>query len=139
MTTFVKPRPHDKAVTAALATIGQPVDFGKPPTDALANLRAGGPDYLIVWPVSSSRDGSLADPWSDGSFTYQIDIVGRSPAGVRHLAGMIEEALVGVTVADRVVTMVEPLTDGRLDPDFDTDPPIYTAKPEIRLHTVPAT
>lgn len=137
MSTIVKPLSHDLAVKTALETIGTPVGFARPPADALTNLKAGGPDYMILRPISSGRDGSLGDPWSDGSFSYQIDIVGRLPEAVRSLAGEVEAALATVAITGRAVTMVEPLTDGRVLDDFDTDPPIYTAQPEWRIHTVP--
>lgn len=149
MTTIVKPLPHDLAVVAALETLtvmvgtppvstAVPVDFARAPKDALTNLKAGGPDYIIVWPISSGRDGSLGDPWSDGTFTYQIDCVGRLPEGVRWLIGEIDEALASVAITGRVVTQIVPVTDGRVLGDFDTTPHIYTAQPERQILTVPA-
>lgn len=138
MSTIVKPLPHDLAVVAALETIGKPVGFAKAPANALENLKAGGPDYMIAWPISSGRDGSLADPWSDGSFSYQIDCVGRLPEGVRYLIGEIDEALASVAITGRAVTQIVPVSDGRVLGDFDTSPHIYTAQPERRIETVPA-
>lgn len=142
MSTIVKPLPHDLAVVTALdSALGStPVEFGREPDGALAALKAtpAGPDYIIVRPISSGRDGSLGDPFSDGRFTYQFDIVGRLPDGVRYLAGEIEAALAGAAITGRVVSLVEPLTDGRVLADFDVEPPIFTAQPEYALHTVPA-
>ncbi len=137
MSTIVKPLPHDLAVKAALETLGKPVGFAAPPPNALMNMKAGGPDYLIVWPISSGRDGSLGDPWADGSFSYQIDCVGRLPAGVRWLVGEIPAALASLAIAGRAITQIVPVTDGRVMVDFDVDPPIYTAQPEVRITTVP--
>lgn len=138
MSTIVEPLPHDLAVVAALRTIGKPVEFARAPANALENLRSDGPDYMTVWPISSGRDGSLADPWSDGSFSYQFDIVARLPEGARYLIARIDQALASLVIPGRAVTQIIPVSDGRVLGDFDVTPHIYTAQPERRIETVPA-
>lgn len=135
--TIVEPLPHDLAVKAGLATTGRQVGFVVAPSGALAALKAGGPDYFVFHPITSSRDGSLGDAWSDASFRYQVDCVARLPDGARFLVGLIESALLGVAVAGRSVTQVVIENDGRLIVDRDVTPPIFVAQPEVVLSTVP--
>lgn len=137
--TVVAPLPHDLAVKAALETTGKPVEIGRAPEGALAGvLNRTGPDYVVIWPENTVRDGSLADPYADATFVYRLTIVGRQAQGVRDLLGDIEPALLGATVADRVVTHVE-VEFGAVTEDRDVGPPhpVY-ATPTVRLSTTPA-
>lgn len=141
MTTIVQPLPHDLAVIAALGTIAgsHPVGFAEAPDGALEAVQArSGPDYYILYPLNSGRDGSLGDPFADADFHYQITCVGRLANGVRYLAGQLEAALAGVSIAGRVVLQVEIEDDGAVRPDNDVTPPVFIATPRVRLSTVPA-
>lgn len=139
MRTTVDLLPHDKAVKAALETIGKPVGFAVAPAGALKAVQdRTGPDYLVLYPLNTVRDGSLGDPYSDAELIYQVTVVGRTAEGVRWLVDQIEPALLGVTVTGRVVTQVRPEDDSGVRPDFDTDPPVLIATPRFRLETVPA-
>lgn len=139
MRTTVDLLPHDLAVKAALETIGKPVGFAQAPAGALEGVRTrSGPDYLVLYPLNTVRDGNLGDAFTDAELIYQVTVVGRTAAGVRWLVDQIEPALLGVTVADRAVTMVRPEDDSGVRPDFDTDPPVLIATPRFRLYTVPA-
>lgn len=138
MRTIVKLLPHDKAVLTALESIGKPVGFGAAPDGALDGVQGRtGPDYMILFPLNASRDGSLADPWMDVDLNYQITCVGRLAAGVRWLQDQIEAALLTVTIAGRAVTQVVPEEGGQVRTDFDIEPPVYTATPRYRITTVP--
>ena len=139
MRTIVEPLPHDLAVKAALETTGKPVGFGRAPSGALDDKGLPVADYFVIYPISGIRDGTLNDPYADGSFVYQFTIVGRLPEAVRHLAGMIEPALLDVTIADRSVVQVIPEDLGQVLADRDVGPPHpYYATPRFRLNTVPA-
>lgn len=130
--------PHDLAVIAALETIGKPVGFGIAPDGALEGVRTrNGPDYMVLYPINTVRDGSLGDPWIDAELIYQITCVGRLAEGVRWLVDQIEPALLGVTVAGRSVIQVIPEDGGQVRPDFDVSPPVLIATPRYRLQTVP--
>lgn len=136
--TIVQPLPHDLAVIAALETIGKPVGFAAAPEGALEAVQdRTGPDYMIAYPISSGRDGSLGDPWADADFHYQITCVGRLADGVRYLAGQLEAALAGVSITGRSVLQVEVTDDGAVRPDNDVTPPVFIATPRVRLSTVP--
>ena len=136
--TIVQALPHDLAVIAALQTLGKPVGFAEAPDGALEAVQAGtGPDYLILWPLNSLRDGSLGDPYSDGEFVYQITCVGRLAAGVRYLVGQLESALAGVSITGRSVLQIIPEDDGGVRPDTDVTPPVFIATPRWRLSTTP--
>jgi hypothetical protein len=137
--TIVQPLPHDLAVVDALETIGKPVGFGQAPPAALNSDGLPTQDYIVLYPISGVRDGTLSDPYGDVSLVYQTSIVGRLPDGVRWLAGQIEAALVGITVAGRVVTQIIPEDLGGVLPDRDVGPPHpYYATPRWRLITTPA-
>jgi hypothetical protein len=137
----VEPLPHDLAVIAALETIGRPVGFAEAPPGALAALLNGtGPDFLVLYAIGGGqRDGSLSDPYADFRPVYQITIIGRRPEGVRWLAGKLEPALLGITVADRVVSLVIPEDLEGVYADRDVGPPHpYYSTPRFRLLTTPA-
>ena len=141
MRTIVEPLPHDLAVIDALETTGKPVGFAAAPDGALDGvLNRTGSDYYVVYPIAGGRrDGTLNDPYADGEFVYQVTIIGRMPEGVRYLAGLIEPALLGITVADRVVTQVIPEDMGAVAADRDVGPPHpFYATPRYRLSTTPA-
>ncbi len=141
MTTIVEPLPHDLAVIAALGTIAgsHPVGFAEALDGALAAVQAGtGPDYMILYPLNSLRDGSLDDPYADADFVYQITCVGRLAAGVRYLVGQLDAALAGVTITGRSVMQVIPEDDGAVRPDTDVTPPVFIATPRRRISTTPA-
>ena len=142
MRTIVKPLPHDLGVKAALETTGKPVGWGEAPDGALAALLdtdEPGPDYFVLYRVSSQHTGTLSDPYADAGFVYQFTSVGRLPDGAAYLTGLIEEALLGATIADRVITEVEPLLERGPLPDRDIGPPHpFYAISQYRLHTVPA-
>lgn len=145
--TVVQPLPHDLAVLARLGTITTvvdavvtpvPVGFGEAPVGALEGVQAKtGPDYMILYPLNSNRDGNLGDPWSEADFVYQVTCVGRTAAGVRWLVGKLETALLTVTVTGRAVTQVVMEDDGTVRPDFDLDPQVIYATPRLRIQTVP--
>lgn len=131
--------PHDKAVIAAVATIGKPVGFAAAPAGALAGVQnKTGPDYAIVYPLTAGRDGSLGDPYTDADLVYQITCVGRLADGVRWLVDQIEPALLSVAITGRSVIQITPEDGGQVRPDFDVDPPVFIATPRFRLSTVPA-
>lgn len=141
MRTIVTPLPHDLAVKAALETTGKPVGFAQAPDGALDGVIDGtGDDYYVLFPIGGGRrDGSLGDPYADGEFVYQITIVGGLPEGVRHLAGLIEPALIGVTVTGRVITQVIPEDLEGVFADKDVGPPHpFYSTPRYRLATTPA-
>lgn len=130
--------PHDLAVLAALGTVGKPVGFANAPAGALEGVRTGtGPDYYVLYPINTVRDGTLGDPWKDGELVYQVTCVGRLAKGARWLADRAEPALQGVTVAGRTVTQVIPEDGGQVRPDFDVTPPVFVATPRFRLVSVP--
>ena len=130
--------PHDLAVKTALETIGKPVGYGAAPAGALAGVQSKtGPDYLIVYPLNTTRDGSLSDGYTQADLVYQITCVGRLPAAVRDLADEAEAALLTVAVTGRAVIQVVPEDGGQVRPDFDVDPPVFIATPRFRIRTVP--
>lgn len=141
MRTIVAPLPHDLAVKSALETIGKPVGFVKAPDGALDGVLTGtGPDYMVMFPIGGGRrDGSLSDPFADVEFVYQITIVGQLAEGVRSIAGKVEPALLGITVAGRRVSLVTPEDLEGVYEDRDVGPPhpAYST-PRYRLLTVPA-
>ena len=148
MTTIVQPLPHDLAVIAALEAtvvadddgtlVPVTVGYATAPEGALEAVQnRTGPDYLIAFPLNSLRDGTLADPFRDGEFVYQITCVGRLAAGVRYLVGQLEAALAGITITGRSVLQVIPEDDGAVRPDTDVVPPVFIATPRYRLSTVP--
>lgn len=137
--TIVQALPHDLAVIDAVETIGKPVGFAEAPEGALEGVQnRTGPDYFIVWPLNSLRDGTLADPFRDGEFVYQVTCVGRLASGVRYLVGQLEAALAGITITGRTVLQVIPEDDGAVRPDTDVTPSVFIATPRFRLVTVPA-
>lgn len=130
--------PHDLAVIVALETIGKPVGFGEAPAGALAGVQdRTGPDYYVLYPLNTVRDGSLGDPYTDAELVYQITCVGRLAAGARWLVDQIEPALLTVAIAGRSVTQVIPEDGGQVRPDFDLTPPVQLATPRYRITTVP--
>lgn len=138
MRTTVDLLPHDLAVIAALETIGKPVGFAAAPTGALEGVQNGtGPDYMILWPLNTVRDGNLGDPYPDAELIYQITCVGRLAAGVRWLVDQVEPALLTVAVAGRAVTQVRPEDDSGVRRDDDVEPAVFLATPRYRLSTVP--
>jgi hypothetical protein len=138
VSTLVELLPHDLAVLAALETIGKPVGFAAAPDGALEAVRARtGPDYMVLYPLNSVRDGSLADPWMDADLVYQVTCVGRLAAGVRWLTDRIEPALAGVSIAGRAVVQVTPEDGGQVRTDFDLTPPVFIATPRYRITSVP--
>lgn len=137
--TIVKPLPHDLAVIAQLEMLGRPVGFAEAPEGALAAVQARtGPDYMILYPQRSTRDGPTGDPYADADFTYQVTVVGRLAAGVRWLVGELEDRLLGVAIAGRSVVHVLVEDDGGVRPDNDIDPPVFIATPLVRLSTTPS-
>lgn len=138
MTTIVKPLPHDLAVIAALETTGKPVGFAEAPAGALEAVQdRSGPDYMVLYPLNSVRDGSLGAPYSDAELAYQVTCVGRLASGVRYLVGLLEPALAGIAVAGRSVTVI-PEDDGAVRPDTDVTPHVFIATPRFRLASTPA-
>lgn len=130
--------PHDKAVIARLQTLSKPVGFAEAPAGALDGVRRRiGPDYMILYPLHSVRDGSLGDPFTDAELVYQITCVGRLADGVRWLVSRIETALLGASIAGRVVTQVIPEDGGQVRTDSDVTPAVFVATPRFRLTTVP--
>lgn len=148
MTTVVDPLRHDLAVIAAVGSITTsvggvatqvPVGFAAAPVGALKGVQAEtGPDYVICYPISSTRDGTLGDPFADGELVYQFTCVARSAAGARWLVAKIEAALVTVAIPGRAAVLVIPEDGGAVRPDFDVDPPVFIATPRMRLLTTPA-
>lgn len=137
-TTPVEILPHDLAVMAALETIGRPVGFAAAPPGALEGVRSrDGEDYIVLYPISGLRDGSLADD-NDVELVYQTTIVGQAPEGVRWLIDQIESALAGVTIAGRSVLKVSADDIGAVRPDEDVQPPVFIATPVWRIGTTPA-
>lgn len=138
MRTTVELLPHDKAVLAALESIGKPVGFAKAPEGALKAVQdRSGPDYMVLYPLNTTRDGSLGDPFTDADLSYQITCVGRLADGVRWLIDRIEPVLLGVTVAGRAITQVVPEDGGQVRPDDDVRPPVFIATPRYTLQSVP--
>lgn len=139
--TFVAALPHDLAVIAALESIDgdHPVGFALAPEGALEAVRSteGNHDYMILYPLNSTRDGSLGDAWSDADLAYQVTCVGRLPAGARWLADRIESALLGIEVAGRKIVNVIPDDSGQVRIDTDVQPPVYLATPRFTLQSVP--
>lgn len=141
MRTIVTPLPHDLAVKAALETTGKPVGFGRAPDGALDGVLSGsGSDYYVVYPIGGGgRGGSLSDPYADVELVYQFTIIGRMPEGVRYLAGLIEPALIGITVTGRTITQVIPEDLEGVYADRDVGPPHpYYSTPRYRLATTPS-
>lgn len=137
MRTVLEYLPHDLAVLSAIQTIG-PADLGRAPANALNDRGQVVADYLIVYPINVTRDGSNADPYADAWFDYQVTVVGRLPAGVRDRVSQIEPALLTVSIPDRTVMHVEPIGGSRIDIDRDVGPPHpYFATPIFRLSTTP--
>lgn len=140
MRTIVEPLPHDLGVKAALEAIGKPVGFAQAPDGVLGTNGVPTEDYMVLFPIGGGqRSGTLSDPFADVRLVYQITIVGRLPDGVRWLTGKIEPALLGTTVADRVVAQVIPEDLEGVFADRDVGPPHpFYSTPRYRLHTVPA-
>lgn len=140
MRTIVEPLPHDLAVVAALETIGKPVGFAQAPAGVLGTNGVPTEDYLVLYPIGGGqRDGTLNDPYDEAGFVYQTTVVGRMPEGVRWLTGQIEEALLGVTVAGRVISQVIPEDLEGVFADRDVGPPHpFYSTPRWRLRSVPA-
>lgn len=140
MSTVVRLLPHDLAVKAALETIGKPVGFAEAPAGALEAFANDppGPDYYVLYPINTVRDGSLGDPFVDAELVYQITCVGRLAAGARWLVDQIEPALTGITVANRQVNLVIPEDGGQVRPDEDVEPSVFIATPRVRLVTTAA-
>lgn len=133
--------PHDLAVIAALETIdgGHPVGFAAAPAGAFEAVRGrSGPDYMILYPLNTVRDGSLGDPWTDAELVYQITCVGRLAKGVRDLVDQIEPALLGISVSGRSIGQVIPEDGGQVRTEFDVEPPVFLATPRFRLVSFPA-
>lgn len=140
MRTTVDVFPHDQAVLAALRTIGRPVGFAVAPEGALEAITQPpytGPDYLILYPLNTGRNGGLSDPYDEAELIYQVTVVGRLADGVRWLVDQIEPALLGLSVPGRSVAWVQPDDDSGVRPDFDTKPPVLVATPRFRIKTVP--
>lgn len=146
MVTTVELLPHDKAVKAALEAItgDHPVGFAQTPDGALEGVQnRTGPDYMVVWPISGLRDGSLEDPFADVDLVYQISCTGRDGDGVRWLVDHIAPALAALTIPGRSVMQVTPDDDGavRLDQDIRPEldgPGVNVATPRYRISTTPA-
>ncbi len=130
--------PHDLAVKSQLETIGKPVGFGAAPPGALEGVQERtGPDYMILYPLNTEREGSLGDPYTDVDLIYQVTCVGRLPEGVRWLVDRIEPALLAVEIPDRSLLQVIPEDAGKTQSDDDVQPPVYMATPRYRIVTVP--
>ena len=140
MRTIVEPLPHDLAVVDALETIGKPVGFAAAPAGALTASGLPAEDYIVLYPIGGGRrDGPMNDPYADAQLVYQTTIIGRMAEGVRWITGQIEEALLGVTVAGRVIIQVVPEDLEGVFADRDVGPPHpYYSTPRWRLWTVPA-
>jgi hypothetical protein len=138
--TIVEPLPHDLAVVDALETIGKPVGFAQAPANALNSSGLPVQDYITLYPIGGGRrDGTIDDPYGEAQLVYQTTIVGRLPDGVRWIAGQIEEALLGVTVAGRSVIQVVPEDLEGVFADRDVGPPHpFYSTPRWRIWTVPA-
>lgn len=138
MATVVDLLPHDLAVITRLETLGKPVGFAEAPAGALDGVRLRtGPDYMVLFPINSVRDGSLADPFRDVELVYQVTCVGRLADGVRWLISRIESALLGASVTGRTVVQVIPEDGGQVRTDDDVTPNVFLATPRFRLITVP--
>lgn len=132
--------PHDLAVITALETIAgsHPVGFAAAPEGAYEAVRLRtGPDYMVLFPLNSLRDGSLGDPWTDADLTYQVTCVGRLADGVRWLVDQIEPALLGITVSGRYITQVIPDEGGPVRPELDVEPAVFLATPRYTLQSLP--
>jgi hypothetical protein len=138
--------PHDRAVVDALEAMpgDHPVGYVAAPPGALDGVLAGaGPDYVVVYPISGLRSGSLRDPYEDVDLVYQTTIVGRLPDGVRDLIDKVEAALADVTIPGRRVRhRVRPENVGDVSRDKDIPEPgagpVFVATPRWRLFTTPA-
>lgn len=130
---------HDLAVVAALASIGREVGYAAAPGDALAALIAGGPGYMIVYPIPGGwRDGPVADPYTDVEAVYQVTCVDRLPEGVQWLADRCLDALSAVTVTGRTVLWVTPeALSGVTRDDTLAVEPLYMSTPRFRIATTP--
>lgn len=138
MRTTVETLPHDLAVIAALETTGRPVGYGNAPSGSIGTNGLPTTDYLVLYRVSGQRDGSLADPFADAHLTYQVNAIGRLPHACADMLAEAEAALIGTTVADRVVVQVEPVAEQGPQADRDVGPPHpYWAFGQYRLVTVP--
>lgn len=132
--------PIDQAALDALATLDRPVGFGAAPADALQNLlnqANPGPDYLILYPVTDRRSGTLRDPYEDIASEYQVTIVGRMAEGVRWLIPRVEAALKAMVIPGRAVVTFVPVTGGGVRPDLTTTPPVFIATPSWRVWSTP--
>lgn len=144
--TIVEPDLHDLAVIARLQAIpgGHPVGYAKAPDGALGAVLDGtGPDYMILYPLTGSTlDGSIADPYADARFAYQITVVGFTAEGVRWLVGQIPAALATVAIAGRSVTQIVPDDLGAVREDRDVvtneSTGVLIATPRYSIHTTPA-
>jgi hypothetical protein len=137
--TVVAILPHDQAVLDALEATGRPVGFAVAPEGALDGVRTHtGPDYLIVYPISGLRAGSMAGD-EEVALVYQTTIVGRTAAGVRWLVDQVEAALQSVAVPGRTVIRAAAENIGDVRPDNDITPPVFLATPRFTVWTTPTT
>ena len=123
-------RLHTDAVIAALETAGLTVGDAKVPNAPLP--------HAIVYPIpGGDRSGSLANPYEDAEFVFQVTCVGTSREQAQWLADKAEAILDGVTVTGRTIHP-SPDSNPGVFRDDDVTPPVFYCTPRYRLKTTPS-
>jgi hypothetical protein len=128
--TIVRTGDHTAAVLAALAGAGRPVG------DAIRP--AGNPPFVVVYPQTGLRSGTVSDPEADASLLYRLMCVGWDRVGAEWMADECAIAMRTITVPGRRVLRVYLENEVAVTRDDDTTPPFFTAAPLWRLTTTPA-
>ncbi len=98
--------------------------------------------YAICYPVSTSRDGTIAEGQDDAEFTWQVTCVGSTRGQAEAVVDLVCVACVGrqLTVTGRVTTHVEQQDgSGSVTRDeTNQQPPLWLATPRFTVTSTPA-
>ena len=140
--------PHTEGIAAALeAALAIPVGRGRKPDGAGWQQPQPGPNvdfvaYAVVYGGGlADFRGSHDQPWEDVTAIGQVSIFALDDHGAQLFADQARAVLLdrtAITVADRIVSHVRPVTGPPVRRDDDTDPPVFLAVVPYAVETTPA-
>lgn len=88
------------------------------------------PPYVVVYPLTQSRDGTWGGPWEDVQKAFQVTCEGTSRSQAEWLADTCDSLM----LASALVVVPEPRADIVRD-DTTGDPSRWKAYPRYRIRT----
>lgn len=128
------------AVIANLVAAGLAAGDGEKPTGAgwqgAASETPFDP-YVVVFPISRGFDGTLDEPFDDGSPLIQLSAYGATREQAQIYSDRAATALMTtpITIAGRHVMLVEPDVAGGPMRFDDAQPPLWQDPQRFRIHT----